>query len=203
MTKVKWQKVFIHHPRSHRGRWFGEILSGHPAQTSSWCHRSGSTVCCSKLYGQIERFRRRFICSAHSHMSPKGKQGQLPEGADLEADVVHEYVERLEMMVPFEGQRAGPSGQHEPSPQLPEDDDLAMRGIRSCCRAGGQGGDCGLRPMSGLHSRTTQSYRFVGNGRRGSRFMCGTKEGGKPIDLAGALPQERTLSGNVYTLTGR
>ncbi|KAH0816504.1 hypothetical protein GEV33_006287 [Tenebrio molitor] len=38
---------------------------------------------------------------------------------------------------------------------------------------------------------------------RGSQFMCGTKRGGKPIGLAGALPRERTLSGNVYTLTGR
>jgi hypothetical protein len=51
--------------------------------------------------------------------------------------------------------------------------------------------------------QTTQSHRSVGNGRRGSQFMCGTKGGGKPIGLAGALPRERTLSGNVYTLTGR
>jgi hypothetical protein len=51
--------------------------------------------------------------------------------------------------------------------------------------------------------QTTQSHRPVGNGRRGSQFMCGTKGEGKPIGLGGALPQERTLSGNVYTLTGR
>jgi hypothetical protein len=30
--------------------------------------------------------------------------------------------------------------------------------------------------------------------------MCGTKGGGKPIGLAGALPRERTISGNVDTL---
>ncbi|KAH0821757.1 hypothetical protein GEV33_001034 [Tenebrio molitor] len=130
----RWQKVFTHHPRSHRGRWFGEILSGHPAQTSSWCHHSGSTVCCSKLYGQIERFRRSLSAPLKVICPPKGSR-QLPEGADLEADVVHEYVERLEMMVPFEGPRAAPSGQHEPSP------------------AGGQRGDCGLRPMSGLQGK--------------------------------------------------
>jgi hypothetical protein len=40
----------------------------------------------------------------------------------------------------------------------------------------------------------------VGKGRRTSEFMCGTKGGGKPIGLAGALPRERTLSGNVDTL---
>jgi hypothetical protein len=40
----------------------------------------------------------------------------------------------------------------------------------------------------------------VGNGSRGSQFMCGTKGGGKPIGLAGALPRKRTLSGNVDTL---
>jgi hypothetical protein len=51
--------------------------------------------------------------------------------------------------------------------------------------------------------QTTQSHRPVGNGRRGSQFMCGTKGEGKPIGLGGALPQERTLSGNVYTLIGR
>jgi hypothetical protein len=51
--------------------------------------------------------------------------------------------------------------------------------------------------------QTTQSHRSVGNGRRGSQIMCGTKGGGKPIGLAGALPRERTLSDNVYTLTGR
>jgi hypothetical protein len=31
--------------------------------------------------------------------------------------------------------------------------------------------------------------------------MCGTKGGGKLIGLAGVLPRERTLNGNVYTLT--
>ncbi|KAJ3628538.1 hypothetical protein MTP99_015837 [Tenebrio molitor] len=51
--------------------------------------------------------------------------------------------------------------------------------------------------------QTTQSHRPVGNGRLGSQFVCGTKGGGKSIGLAGALPRERTLSGNVYTPTGR
>jgi hypothetical protein len=27
------------HPRSRRGRWFAEIVSVYPAQTSPWCHR--------------------------------------------------------------------------------------------------------------------------------------------------------------------
>jgi hypothetical protein len=46
--------------------------------------------------------------------------------------------------------------------------------------------------------QTTQSHPPVGNGRRGSHLgMCGTKGGGKPIDLAGALPRERTLNDNV------
>jgi hypothetical protein len=39
-------------------------------------------------------------------------------------------------------------------------------------------------------------------GQRASRFAIYVG-GGKPIGLAGALPRERTLSGNVYTLTGR
>jgi hypothetical protein len=41
---------------------------------------TGSTVGRSRLYGQIGRFRRMFICSAHRMMSPKGELGrQLPE----------------------------------------------------------------------------------------------------------------------------
>jgi hypothetical protein len=59
-----WQKVYTYHPRSHRGRWFAEIV---------WCTprgATGSTVSRSRLHGQIGRFRRRFICSAHRMMSP-------------------------------------------------------------------------------------------------------------------------------------
>ncbi|KAH0814763.1 hypothetical protein GEV33_008029 [Tenebrio molitor] len=78
-----------------------------------------------------------------------------------------------------------------------------MRGVRSFLLLGKKrtGKTAVLAPKRAFR-QTTQSHRSVGNGRRGSQFMCGTKEGGKPIGLAGALPRERTLSGNVYTLIG-
>ncbi|KAH0811726.1 hypothetical protein GEV33_011065 [Tenebrio molitor] len=66
-----------------------------------------------------------------------------------------------------------------------------MRGVYKIFLAFGQeedGGDCGLIPPVAV--RTNQS---VGNGRRGSQFMCGTKGGGKPIGLADVLPRERSL----------
>ncbi|KAH0819452.1 hypothetical protein GEV33_003339 [Tenebrio molitor] len=209
-------KVCTHHPRSRCGRWFAEIVSVHPAQTSPWCHRKEVY-----LLRSSDDVPERWT-GVGGLRSPTFELGE--QTAPRSSDKAMDWTNDKELTGLYDGlwqePRVGPSGQHEPSTeggrgaglrapesrQFPEVDGLAVHGFRkrvpvtatdARCNiflAVGQeedGGDCGLCPQ------TTQSHRSVANGRSGSQFMCGTKGGGKPVGLGGALPRERTLSGNV------
>ncbi|KAH0810728.1 hypothetical protein GEV33_012063 [Tenebrio molitor] len=214
---VSRDKVCTHHPRSRRGRWFAEIVSVHPAQTSPWCHR---------------------VCGERSVVADfMGKSGGSEGGVgglrsltfELGEQTAKDWLNEKELTGVYDGlwqePRMGPSGQHEPSPEggrgaglraseirgadsSPKLTDLLVpvSGTDARCKiflAFGQeeDGETAVFALRRALRQTTQSHRSVDNGRRGLQFMCGTKGGGKPIGLAGALPRERTLSGNVYSLT--
>ncbi|KAJ3634603.1 hypothetical protein MTP99_007551 [Tenebrio molitor] len=85
----------------------------------------------SRLYGQIGRFRKRFICSAHRMMSPKGGQGWVALGSpafELGEQTAPRSSDQAKMRDKrwivrglydglWQGPRVGLSGQHEPSPK--------------------------------------------------------------------------------------